>query len=102
MAGADIDNVEAALAALHAAEAVPGPSEAVRRRSAEARASEPKDGRSARYMGRTVQLNVRVRPETKAAIDRASRDYEAPITYIIEHAVASWIAAQERRRGSKP
>lgn len=97
MAGGDIDDVDAALAAYHAEE-TPAPSEAVRRRTAEQRTQVPRDGRSARYTGRTLQLNVRVRPETKAALDKASRDFEAPITYIIEQAIASWIAAQGRRK----
>ena len=102
MAGGDIDDVEGALAAIHAEEVAPAPSEAVRRLAIERRASEPKDGRSLRYVGRSVQLNVRVRPETKAALDRASKEHAAPITYIIEQALVSWIAAQDRsKRGGK-
>lgn len=105
MAKGDIDDVDAAFARQHEpapdTQAKPPQSEATRRAHVERRASEPKDARSLRYIGRSVQLNVRVRPEVKEALTRASDDFEAPITYIIEQAVNAWIAAQERKKGAR-
>lgn len=94
------EDIEAQLAALHAGEA-PGPrkSEAARRREVEHRATEqPMDGRRARYIGRSVNISTRLKPEVHDALHAASKEYEAPIAYIVEHGIQMWIAAQKRKR----
>ena len=104
MADDRVDDIEAALFAQHNAQApaaAPRQDEATRRATLERRGLDIKDGRSAKYMGRTVQLNLRVRPETKELLLRASLTHEASMTYIVESAIAAWVAAQDRKRGGR-
>lgn len=100
MASDKSDDIEAALAAAYASEPKDSPQRSAvsRRRAAEHRASEPMDGRQLRYIGRTLQLNTRLKPEVREALDAAVQEYGAPIAYIVEHGIMLWIAAQERKR----
>lgn len=100
MASDDPEDIEQALARAHQDEPSgrPARNSANRRRAAEHRAAEPMDGRQLRYIGRTLQLNTRLKPEIREALDDAVKEYGAPIAYIVEHGIMLWIAAQERKR----
>jgi hypothetical protein len=62
------------------------------RRAREKPALSPNDGRVKRATGRTVQLNVMIRPEMKERLVNASRDHRMMIVEIIERGVEKALA----------
>jgi len=91
----DVDDVEAALAA--AFPEVPDQGELPRRRAAEQRSVAPVDGRKARYIGRSKQLNVKVRPELFDRVKAASERHALPVTYMAEQAFEMLLASLGRK-----
>lgn len=55
------------------------------------------DGRSAKFTGRTEQLNVLVKPALKTRLKVACKHADVSQTVAIEQAIEAWIAAQEAK-----
>ncbi len=56
------------------------------------------DGRSAKFTGRTEQLNVLVKPALKTRLKAAAKKADVSITVAIELAIEAWLAGE----GAKP
>lgn len=86
------EDLDAALAEAFG-EAAPA-REAVRRGKAERKMTvRPDDGRRKRATGRTVQFNVMMKPDVKAAISKAAHQAGKPVTEWIELAALAYIKA---------
>jgi hypothetical protein len=69
--------------------------EAARRAKAERKMTvRPEDGRRKRATGRTVQFNVMMKPNVKAAISKAAHKAGVPVTVWIELAALAYIGGK--------
>ena len=98
MAGSDIDDLDAQLAAAYQSdrEVADMGKPAVRRAREKRNALSPDDGRRKRKTGRTAQFNVKMKPELKRRIVQTSRDRGIAISVMAEEAFLAYLAKQER------
>ena len=70
--------------------------EAARRGKAERKMTvRPDDGRRKRATGRTVQFNIMMKPDVKAAISKAAHKAGVPVTEWIEMAARAYMGAKD-------
>jgi hypothetical protein len=99
--GESVEDIDAALAEAFgsAPEAAEMVAPAVRRAKEKRMRLSPDDGRRKRRTGRTAQFNVKMRPDLKAQIVRASRDHRLLIAELVEQALTAYLATMEARHG---
>jgi hypothetical protein len=85
--GGEVDDLEAALADAFRVGEVVDAADLKKRKAREKRMSLPSDdGRRRRATGRTVQFNVKMRPELKRRVVHAARERNTSITVLCEEA----------------
>src|SRR5262245_10395677 len=94
IAGTDIDDLDAQLAAAYRAdrEVAEMGKPSVRRAREKQHALSPDDGRRKRKTGRTAQFNVKMKPDLKRQIVQASRDRGVAISALAEQAFVALLA----------
>jgi hypothetical protein len=98
IAGTDIDDLDAQLAAAYRAdrEVADMGRPSVRRAREKQYALSPDDGRRKRKTGRTAQFNVKMKPDLKRQIVNASRDRGIAISALAEQAFVALLAKLAR------
>jgi predicted HicB family RNase H-like nuclease len=99
IAGTDIDDLDAQLAAAYRAdrEVADMGKPSVRRAREKQHALSPDDGRRKRKTGRTAQFNVKMKPDLKRQIVNASRDQGIAISALAEQAFVALLAKLARQ-----
>ena len=94
-----IDDLDAALAKAYGANPRTPIAEAKARRAREKRVVNPNDGRRAKFTGRTVQFNVKMKPDLKMRIVQASRAHGLPMAVFAEQAFEAFIKSLQAKGG---
>jgi len=79
-------------------ERLPEPVTALQAEAAEPEQDPVLDGRSLRATGRTLQLNIKATPKTKADILRIAKEQGWLVSEVIERAVAALVKEHEAAR----
>ena len=96
----NIEDLDATLAKAYGVNAPSPEAEAKARRAREKTIINPSDGRRKKFTGRTVQFNVKVKPDLKKRVVQASRTHGLAMTHFAEQALKrSWRRSPRKMPG---